>query len=99
MAQLTMFKDPGPTGTFRVQNLMAGGQAAWVIPWGPSAQRVLGQQTSVFLDPDHHVLLGLRFTVTSTFTAPPKARTGHAIRDRPGVTLDWSGGLVFGGQF
>jgi hypothetical protein len=70
-----------------------------VTTWYPSAQGVLGQQISVFLDPDHHVFLGLQFTVSSTFTAPPKDSTGHAIRDQPGVTLDWSGGLVFGGQF
>jgi len=33
LAQLTMFKDPGPNGQYRVQNVVAGGQAAWVVPF------------------------------------------------------------------
>ena len=33
VAQVTMFKDPGPSGTYRVQNVVAGGQAAWVVPF------------------------------------------------------------------
>ena len=33
LAQVTMFKDPGPGGAYRVQNVVAGGQAAWVVPF------------------------------------------------------------------
>jgi hypothetical protein len=33
VAQLTMFQDPGPNGAFRVQSVLAGGQAAWVVPF------------------------------------------------------------------
>jgi hypothetical protein len=129
IAQATFFKDPD--GSFRLQNVAAGGQAAWVIPFAkanlqsqtfvqllggaairghtidnvqattkdPSAQAVLGQQVSVWLDADHHWFLGVQATLGTTATAPPKDSKGRAVRDQPGVTLDWGGGLVFGAQW
>jgi hypothetical protein len=47
VAQVTMFKDPGPGGTYRVQNVVAGGQIA-VFPGGQSTFFVALQATTGF---------------------------------------------------